>query len=101
MHDGLIECTAYCAPAGGSCGLAALLLCWRRTPCGLISKRERGHLDYDIVVVGAGPAGLSAAARAAWLATPGATYKARIVVLDAGSPPGGLSRWQPLVVNSP
>jgi thioredoxin reductase len=58
-------------------------------------------LEYDIIVVGAGPAGLSAAARAAWLATPGATYRARILVLDAGDQPGGLSRWQPLVVASP
>ena len=58
-------------------------------------------MEYDIIVVGGGPAGLSAAARAAWLAAPGATYRARILVLDAGDEPGGLSRWQPLVISSP
>jgi thioredoxin reductase len=58
-------------------------------------------VEYDIVVVGAGPAGLSAAVRAAWVAAPAATYRARILVLDAGDAPGGLSRWQPLVINSP
>lgn len=55
----------------------------------------------DIVVIGAGPAGLSAAVRATWLGAPGAHYQPRVLVLDAGDAPGGLSRWQPLVVNSP
>lgn len=58
-------------------------------------------MEYDIIVVGGGPAGLSAAARAAWLAAPAADYKAKILVLDGGDKPGGLSRWQPLVVSSP
>jgi thioredoxin reductase (NADPH) len=60
-----------------------------------------GVMDYDIIVVGAGPAGLTAAVRAAWLAAPGATYKASILVLEASDQPGGLSRWQPLVINTP
>jgi thioredoxin reductase len=58
-------------------------------------------VDYDIIVVGAGPAGLSAAVRAAWLAAPGGSYSPSILVLDAADAPGGLSLWQPLVVNSP
>ncbi|MCG6870424.1 MAG: NAD(P)/FAD-dependent oxidoreductase [Gammaproteobacteria bacterium] len=60
-----------------------------------------GVMDYDIIVVGAGPAGLTAAVRAAWLAAPAATYKASILVLEASDQPGGLSRWQPLVINTP
>lgn len=58
-------------------------------------------MDYDVIVIGAGPAGLSAAARATWLGAPGAHYLPRVLVLDAGDAPGGLSRWQPLVINSP
>ncbi|MSR13216.1 MAG: NAD(P)/FAD-dependent oxidoreductase [Gammaproteobacteria bacterium] len=58
-------------------------------------------MEYDIIVVGGGPAGLSAAVRAAWVAAPAVTYRARVLVLDAGDAPGGLSRWQPLVMNSP
>ncbi len=58
-------------------------------------------MDYDIIVVGAGPAGLSAAVRAAWLAAPSASYKARVLVLEASDQAGGLSRWQPLVINTP
>ncbi len=58
-------------------------------------------MDHDIIVIGGGPAGLSAAARATWLAAPEAHYRARVLLLDAGDQPGGLSRWQPLVVNSP
>lgn len=58
-------------------------------------------MDYDIIVVGGGPAGLSAAVRAAWLAAPAADYKASILVLEGSDQPGGLSLWQPLVINSP
>ena len=58
-------------------------------------------MDYDIIIVGAGPAGLTAAVRAAWLAAPAATYKASILVLEASDQPGGLARWQPLVINTP
>ena len=58
-------------------------------------------MDYDIIVVGAGPAGLSAAVRAAWLGAPAAKYRASILVLEASDRPGGLSLWQPLVVTSP
>ncbi|MEO8304969.1 MAG: NAD(P)/FAD-dependent oxidoreductase [Betaproteobacteria bacterium] len=68
---------------------------------GFVMPGSEGSVNYDIIVVGAGPAGLSAAARAGWLAAPGATYKARILVLDAGDKPGGLARWQPLVINTP
>ena len=57
--------------------------------------------DYDIIVVGGGPAGLSAAVRAAWLAAPSAEYRAKILLLEGSDKPGGLSRWQPLVLNSP
>jgi hypothetical protein len=64
-------------------------------------SRAMGVMDYDIIVVGAGPAGLTAAVRAAWLAAPAATYKASILVLEASDQPGGLSRWQPLVINTP
>lgn len=58
-------------------------------------------VNYDIIVVGAGPAGLSAAVRAAWVAAPAADYKASILVLECSDRPGGLSLWQPLVLNSP
>jgi thioredoxin reductase len=58
-------------------------------------------MNYDLIVAGGGLAELSAAARAAWLAAPGATYRGRTLVFDAGDQPGGLSRWQPLVVSSP
>lgn len=63
-------------------------------------RRVQG-LEYDIIVIGGGPAGLSAAVRAAWVAAPAATYRARVLVLDAGDAPGGLARWQPLVINTP
>jgi thioredoxin reductase len=72
--------------------------------CGLatIVCNDLGEVqDFDIIVVGGGPAGLSAALRSAWLGAPAADYKARVLLLEAADRPGGLSLWQPLVVNSP
>lgn len=55
--------------------------------------------DFDILVVGAGPAGLAAALRARWLRT----YKAvpaSVAILDpAGA--GGLANWKEVLVTGP
>lgn len=55
--------------------------------------------DFDIVVAGAGPAGLSAALRARWLRT----YKAlpaSVAVIDP-SGLGGLANWKDVLVTGP
>ena len=53
-------------------------------------------VEADLIVVGGGPAGLSAAVRAAWLGTlpPSSVLRLRIIVLEACSSLGGLARWQ-------
>ncbi len=57
--------------------------------------------DFDVIVVGGGPAGLAAAARAVWLGTGERPYQASVLVLEASGELGGLSRWQPLQVAAP
>ena len=49
------------------------------------SRAERGDSLYDIAVLGAGPAGLSAAVAAA-------AQGSRTVLIDAGARPGGRCR---------
>lgn len=60
-------------------------------------------IEADLIVVGGGPAGLSAAVRAAWLGTlpPSSVLRLRIIVLEACASLGGLTRWQPVRTFAP
>lgn len=59
----------------------------------------RAFYDAQVLVVGAGPAGLAAALRARWVKGYHA-LSASVVVFDAGSP-GGLLRWGGCVLTGP
>jgi len=60
-------------------------------------------MEADLIVVGGGPAGLSAAVRAAWIGTlpSSSILPLRIVVLEGCASLGGLTRWQPVRTFAP
>ena len=55
----------------------------------------------DVIVIGAGPAGLSAAARTSWTDALGSTFRARVQLIEPCVTSGGLARWQPLMTYGP
>ncbi len=63
------------------------------------SSSETPPLRSDAVVVGAGPAGLSAALRIRWVKGHGA-IPFRVLLLDPAGP-GGLASWKPNVLTGP
>jgi len=71
------------------------------SPIASIAERATARAFYDaqVLVVGAGPAGLAAALRARWVKGYHA-LSASVVVFDAGSP-GGLLRWGGCVLTGP